>query len=234
MDLILAAVGGDEGDGGGGASLDASHVRLQRGDGFAQIHQHPFVGADLRGAKLYYARPGNADFTNADLSDADWSVVPVSYTTVASGLPNLSYSCAAWGDYDNDGFEDLLLYKYGRPELFHNEHGERFAAVGAQNEADAQRLRALGCRAEVIHVTGNAKFDAAAPSTINAVMQVGTVSDTITVEAQVGAIQTETSALGKLVEGKQISDLQLNGRNPLFLSLLKPGVRGVPDPLLPN
>ncbi len=70
------------------------------------------------------------------------------------------------------------------------------------------------------------KFDAAAPSTINAVMQVGTVTDTITVEAQVGAIQTETSALGKLVEGKQVSDLQLNGRNPLFLSLLKPGVRG--------
>jgi hypothetical protein len=39
---------------------------------------------------------------------------------------------AVWGDYDNDGFDDLLLYRYGRPELFHNEHGERFVAVGAQ------------------------------------------------------------------------------------------------------
>src|SRR5258705_10628549 len=37
---------------------------------------------------------------------------------------------AVWGDYDNDGFEDLFLYKYGRPELFHNEHGTGFAAVG--------------------------------------------------------------------------------------------------------
>ena len=37
---------------------------------------------------------------------------------------------AVWGDYDNDGFEDLFLYKYGRPELFHNENGTRFAAVG--------------------------------------------------------------------------------------------------------
>ena len=36
---------------------------------------------------------------------------------------------AVWGDYDNDGYEDLFLYKYGRPELFHNEHGERFIAV---------------------------------------------------------------------------------------------------------
>src|SRR6185436_19957866 len=37
---------------------------------------------------------------------------------------------AVWGDYDNDGFEDLLVYKYGRPELFHNEKVARFAAVG--------------------------------------------------------------------------------------------------------
>jgi hypothetical protein len=36
---------------------------------------------------------------------------------------------AVFGDYDNDGFEDLFLYKWGRPELFHNERGERFARV---------------------------------------------------------------------------------------------------------
>src|SRR5262249_37987883 len=28
---------------------------------------------------------------------------------------------AVWGDFDNDGYEDLLVYKWGRPELFHNE-----------------------------------------------------------------------------------------------------------------
>jgi enediyne biosynthesis protein E4 len=37
---------------------------------------------------------------------------------------------AAWGDYDNDGYEDLFLYKYGRPELFHNEKGQGFLPVG--------------------------------------------------------------------------------------------------------
>ena len=37
---------------------------------------------------------------------------------------------AVWGDYDNDGFDDLLLYKYGRPELFHNEGGTAFRPVG--------------------------------------------------------------------------------------------------------
>ena len=49
MDLIFAAVGGDERDSGGGAPLDAPHVGLERGDGSAQIHQHTFVSADLRG-----------------------------------------------------------------------------------------------------------------------------------------------------------------------------------------
>ena len=37
---------------------------------------------------------------------------------------------AVWGDYDNDGFEDLFLYKYGRPELFHNDGGHGFSPVG--------------------------------------------------------------------------------------------------------
>lgn len=36
-----------------------------------------------------------------------------------------------------------------------------FAGVGAQNEADAARLRALGCRPEAVHVVGSMKFDAA-------------------------------------------------------------------------
>jgi hypothetical protein len=34
-----------------------------------------------------------------------------------------------WGDYDNDGYEDVLLYKWGRPELFHNDGGKHFTRV---------------------------------------------------------------------------------------------------------
>jgi 3-deoxy-D-manno-octulosonic-acid transferase len=36
-----------------------------------------------------------------------------------------------------------------------------FAGVGAQNDADATKLRELGCRPEAIHVVGSLKFDAA-------------------------------------------------------------------------
>ena len=25
---------------------------------------------------------------------------------------------AVWGDFDNDGYEDLLIYRWGKPELY--------------------------------------------------------------------------------------------------------------------
>ncbi|MBV9123518.1 MAG: VCBS repeat-containing protein, partial [Planctomycetes bacterium] len=39
---------------------------------------------------------------------------------------------AVWGDFDNDGYEDLLVYKWGRPELFHNDAGKKFTRVTDQ------------------------------------------------------------------------------------------------------
>ena len=39
---------------------------------------------------------------------------------------------AVWGDYDNDGYEDLFVYKWGRPELFHNDKGKSFTSATAQ------------------------------------------------------------------------------------------------------
>jgi hypothetical protein len=36
---------------------------------------------------------------------------------------------AVWGDYDNDGFDDLFLYRWGRPQLFHNDGGRSFTPV---------------------------------------------------------------------------------------------------------
>jgi len=39
---------------------------------------------------------------------------------------------AVWGDYDNDGYEDLFLYKWGKPELYHNDHGKGFTRVTDQ------------------------------------------------------------------------------------------------------
>ena len=42
---------------------------------------------------------------------------------------------AVWGDYDNDGFEDLLLYHWGRPDLFRNDGGAALHARDRRGRA---------------------------------------------------------------------------------------------------
>ncbi len=41
---------------------------------------------------------------------------------------------AVWGDYDNDGYEDLFLYKWGKPVLFKNEKGKGFTDVTERSD----------------------------------------------------------------------------------------------------
>ena len=36
---------------------------------------------------------------------------------------------AVWGDFDNDGYEDLFVYKWGRAELFRNDAGKGFSRI---------------------------------------------------------------------------------------------------------
>jgi Cna protein B-type domain. len=55
---------------------------------------------------------------------------------------------------------------------------------------------------------------------------VGSVSESVEVSASTSQVQTETAQVGRTIESKQIQDLTLNGRNPIYLALLKPGVQG--------
>ncbi len=55
-------------------------------------------------------------------------------------------------------------------------------------------------------------------------MQVGSVSEQVQVEATVPLVDTVSSAGGDVVEQRRISELPLNGRNPLQLATLLPGV----------
>ena len=45
-------------------------------------------------------------------------------------------------------------------------------------------------------------------------------------KASTSAVQTATAQVARTVDARQIEELTLNGRNPIFLALLKPGVRG--------
>src|SRR6188474_139124 len=68
-----------------------------------------------------YRNNGNSTFTDVaqmvGLADVNRRETGVSMGSV-------------WGDFDNDGWEDLLLYRYGRPELFRNVDGRSFTPVG--------------------------------------------------------------------------------------------------------
>ena len=61
----------------------------------------------------------------------------------------------------NARLSDRSYPRYRRFGFLFRKLFESFAAVGAQNEADAAKLCKLGCRPEAVHVVGNLKFDAA-------------------------------------------------------------------------
>ena len=76
------------------------------------------------------------------------------------------------------------------------------------------------------HESKDNKVDPGVPANFSATLQVGALTETVEVTATVTTLQSETGALGKLIEGSQLTEIPLNGRNPIFLALLKPGVRG--------
>jgi len=62
------------------------------------------------------------------------------------------------------------------------------------------------------------------PLTVDAALEVGAVSETVTVTGGTEQLQTANATMGNVVEQKAIETLPLNGRNPLTLLLLEPGV----------
>jgi hypothetical protein len=62
------------------------------------------------------------------------------------------------------------------------------------------------------------------PLTVDAALEVGQVSEVVTVQGGAEQLQTANATIGNVVEQKAIEALPLNGRNPLTLLLLEPGV----------
>src|SRR3989441_329871 len=62
------------------------------------------------------------------------------------------------------------------------------------------------------------------PLTVDIALEVGQVSETVTVQSGLEQLQTANATIGNVVEQKAIEALPLNGRNPLTLLLLEPGV----------
>ncbi|HEY1809832.1 MAG TPA: carboxypeptidase regulatory-like domain-containing protein [Acidobacteriaceae bacterium] len=59
---------------------------------------------------------------------------------------------------------------------------------------------------------------------VNFTMHPGSASTTITVQANANVLQTQSASVGQLVTRDQVKSIALNGRNPIYLSQLEPGV----------
>lgn len=64
---------------------------------------------------------------------------------------------------------------------------------------------------------------------VNARLDLGAASETVTVEASDVQVQTASAAVGEVVEGQQVRELPLNGENFMGLVVLSPGVSPAKD-----
>ena len=60
---------------------------------------------------------------------------------------------------------------------------------------------------------------------LNFTMEVGAAQETVTVEASSVLLDTATATVANMVENKQVLELPLNGRSPMDLVALSPGIR---------
>jgi Carboxypeptidase regulatory-like domain len=59
---------------------------------------------------------------------------------------------------------------------------------------------------------------------IDIALAVGSATETVEVTAQTPLLQPETNSLGQVIDQRSVTDLPLNGRNPIALTQLVPGV----------
>lgn len=106
-------------------------------------------------------------------------------------------------------------------------------AITTQSQADGNyALNALAVGSYKVEVTQQSfksesatfSLDISQTKEINFKLPVGGTSETVSVTNDVPVVDTSVSSVGEVIQGKQVSDLPLNGRNFTVLALLTPGV----------
>jgi len=67
------------------------------------------------------------------------------------------------------------------------------------------------------------------PLVVNATMKVGAANESVEVESSYQRIETTNATISDVITEKQVKNLPLNGRNPLTLLTLEPGVTQRPS-----
>jgi enediyne biosynthesis protein E4 len=122
------------------------------------VHKRPVVDEKLHhilpqiasvGASVSVADFNNDGFPDIYLTSSEFGTLNALYknngdgtfseVAVEMGVADLNkhgYGASmgsVWGDFNNSGYEDLFVYRWGRPELFRNENGEGFTNVTEQS-----------------------------------------------------------------------------------------------------
>lgn len=74
-------------------------------------------------------------------------------------------------------------------------------------------------------ISSHNKLSSNTTISLDATLQLGQLTETVEVTASASVLQTESGAVQSEVTGQQIRDQQLNGRNPLYMGSLLPGLR---------
>ncbi len=83
-------------------------------------------------------------------------------------------------------------------------------------EAEKSGFKKFAREPIIVQVESGLKIDIAMP--------VGAASETVEVTGEAPLLQPETNSLGQVIEQRTVTDLPLNGRNPIALAELVPGV----------
>ncbi len=145
--------------GGGASASETIHLsEVAHASGIDFVHQSPTLDPKVAHVAAHLAALG-ACVSVADVNNDGWP--DLYFTSSRFGASNALYinqkdgtfrdaateagigtlnragegvsMGAVWGDYDNDGLEDLLVYKWGYPQLFHNLGHSHFEDVTAQS-----------------------------------------------------------------------------------------------------
>ena len=145
--------------GSGSAPSETIHLsEVARASGIEFVHQSPTLDPKVQHIAAHIAALG-AGVSVTDVDNDGWP--DLYFTSSRFGAPNVLYRNnhdgtfhdvaeeagladlnrpgegvsmgAVWGDYDNDGLEDVLVYKWGYPQLFHNLGHLKFEDVTAQS-----------------------------------------------------------------------------------------------------
>ena len=163
------------------------------------------VGALVFALAFVYSTPAYADNLYASIrgtvTDPSGAALPGAKLTAKNIATGLTYTATS----SNDGQFSFLQLPIGDYEVSAEKSGFKKFTAGH------------------IHLDLNQVYS------LRPTMEVGTATETITVEANPAQVDTTNMQLGTTISGSQIVDLPLNGRNWTTLMQLQPGVEASSD-----